>query len=59
MSDIICEVKRGNRDGELVCGRRVLVSVALNLALDWDAVLFPSAIYGDYASLQFDGIGDG
>ena len=56
---IVCEVDCGDRYSKLVCVRRVIASVALNLELDWDDVLVLSAIDGADASLQFDGLGGG
>ena len=58
-SDLVCEVNCGDREGEIVCGRRVLALVALNLDLDWDDVIPPSTIDGADISLHFDGLGDG
>ena len=56
--DLVCEVNCGDWDNKLVCGRRILALVALNLALDWDGVLVSSVMDGADASPQFGGIGD-
>ena len=58
LPDCVFKVDCGNRDGKLVCGRRVLVLVYINLALDWIDVPILPVIYGDDATLQFDGLGD-
>ena len=57
--NIVCKVDCGDRDSKLVCGRRVLTSVAINLELYWNDVLVFYAIYVADASLQLDVIGDG
>ena len=57
-SDLVCEVNCGNWDDDIVCGRKVLLSLSLNLVLDWDDVLVLSVIDGTDASLNYNGIGD-